>query len=129
MAQRKLSEESKIIDRGIGERLRAMRIARKMSQTDLGDLLGVTFQQIQKYERGANRIGSSRLHNLCEIFETEPNSFFDPELSKGAGAPTDELVKSLQRKNVVTLIRAVEALDGEAISALTACARAIAREA
>lgn len=77
MAQRKLSEESKVIDRHVGMRLRLLRLNHKMSQTELGDKVGVTFQQIQKYERGANRIGASRLWSLCEIFEAEPNFFFD----------------------------------------------------
>ena len=77
MAQRKLSEESKVIDRHVGMRLRLLRLNHKMSQTELGDKVGVTFQQIQKYERGANRIGASQLWSLCEIFEAEPNFFFD----------------------------------------------------
>ena len=77
MAQRKLSEESKVIDRHVGMRLRLLRLNHKMSQTELGDKVGVTFQQIQKYERGANRIGASRLWSLCEIFKAEPNFFFD----------------------------------------------------
>ena len=77
MAQRKLSEASKVIDRHVGMRLRLLRLNHKMSQTELGDRVGVTFQQIQKYERGANRIGASRLWSLCEIFSAEPNFFFD----------------------------------------------------
>lgn len=77
MAQKKLSEESKAIDRHVGMRLRLLRLNHKMSQTELGNRVGVTFQQIQKYERGANRIGASRLWSLCEIFEAEPNFFFD----------------------------------------------------
>lgn len=84
MAQRKLSEASKVIDRHVGMRLRLLRLNHKMSQTELGDKVGVTFQQIQKYERGANRIGASRLWKLCEIFEAEPNFFFDG-LSEGKG--------------------------------------------
>jgi len=84
MAQRKLSEESKVIDRHVGMRLRLLRLNHKMSQTELGDKVGVTFQQIQKYERGANRIGASRLWSLCEIFEAEPNFFFDG-LSESTG--------------------------------------------
>lgn len=77
MAQRKLSEAVKAIDRHVGMRLRLLRLNHKMSQTELGDKVGVTFQQIQKYERGANRIGASRLWKLCEIFQAEPNFFFD----------------------------------------------------
>ena len=77
MAQKKLSEATKAIDRHVGMRLRLLRLNHKMSQTELGDKVGVTFQQIQKYERGANRIGASRLWKLCEIFEAEPNFFFE----------------------------------------------------
>ncbi len=77
MAQKKLSEAVKAIDRHVGMRLRLLRLNHKMSQTELGDKVGVTFQQVQKYERGANRIGASRLWKLCEIFEAEPNFFFE----------------------------------------------------
>ena len=77
MAQRKLSESSKVIDRHVGMKLRLLRLNAKMSQTGLGNKLGLTFQQIQKYERGANRIGGSRLWQICEIFNAEPNFFFD----------------------------------------------------
>lgn len=89
MAQKKLSEESKVIDRHVGMRLRLLRLNHKMSQTELGDRVGVTFQQIQKYERGANRIGASRLWNLCEIFGAEPNFFFD-----GLNDESDNIVEA-----------------------------------
>jgi len=52
-------------------------LGRKMSQTELGDSVGISFQQIQKYERGSNRIGASRLWSFCEVFDTHPNYFFD----------------------------------------------------
>ncbi len=89
MAQKKLSEESKVIDRHVGMRLRLLRLNHKMSQTELGNQVGVTFQQIQKYERGANRIGASRLWSLCEIFQAEPNFFFDglADEAKSGDAP------------------------------------------
>ena len=48
-----------------------------MTQERLGGLLGVTYQQIQKYERGTNRIGSSRLKELCGILRVQPNFFFE----------------------------------------------------
>lgn len=54
----------------IGGRLRAMRLDRKMSQDDLGKRLGVSFQQVQKYEKGVNRITASRLHQIANILQT-----------------------------------------------------------
>jgi transcriptional regulator with XRE-family HTH domain len=55
------SKVSSDIDKTIGRRLRAFRLAAKMSQASLGDILGVTFQQIQKYENGKNRLSGSRV--------------------------------------------------------------------
>ncbi len=54
------------IDKAIGTAIRLARLARKLSQTDLGNLLGVTFQQVQKYENGANRVSAARLLQLAE---------------------------------------------------------------
>jgi transcriptional regulator with XRE-family HTH domain len=60
------------IDKAIGVRLRAFRLQRKLSQTDLAAPLGVTFQQIQKYEKGTNRISGSALVKLCELLDVKP---------------------------------------------------------
>ena len=76
MTQIKLPENDKAIDRHVGMRLRLLRLHAKMSQTELADKLELTFQQIQKYERGANRIDASRLWQICEVFAAEPNFFF-----------------------------------------------------
>jgi len=56
-------------DREVGLRVRTLRQSRRMSQNDVGERLGITFQQIQKYESGANRIGAGRLQRIAEIFE------------------------------------------------------------
>jgi transcriptional regulator with XRE-family HTH domain len=56
-------------DREVGLRVRTLRLSRRMSQNDLGQSLGITFQQVQKYEYGANRIGAGRLQRIAEIFE------------------------------------------------------------
>ncbi|WP_425459624.1 helix-turn-helix domain-containing protein [Hankyongella ginsenosidimutans] len=58
-------------------RLRARRRILGMTQEKLGELLGLTFQQVQKYERGANRIGSSRLFELSQILQTPVSYFFE----------------------------------------------------
>src|SRR3954452_15998585 len=59
----------------VGQRIRARRMAKGMSQTELGGLLGVTFQQVQTYEKGVNRIGAGRLVRVAEALDV-PVSFF-----------------------------------------------------
>lgn len=65
------------IDVHVGRRLRLRRTLLGMSQERLGELLGLTFQQVQKYERGVNRIGSSRLFELGQILDVPVSFFFD----------------------------------------------------
>jgi transcriptional regulator with XRE-family HTH domain len=74
------------IDVHVGKRLRLRRTLLGMSQERLGELLGLTFQQVQKYERGVNRIGSSRLFELGQILDVPIAFFFDdlPETVGGA---------------------------------------------
>lgn len=72
------------IDIHVGKRLRLRRTLLGMSQERLGESLGLTFQQVQKYERGANRIGSSRLFELGQILDV-PVSFFFDDMPGSAG--------------------------------------------
>jgi transcriptional regulator with XRE-family HTH domain len=72
------------IDIHVGKRLRLRRTLLGMSQERLGESLGLTFQQVQKYERGANRIGSSRLFELGQILDV-PVSFFFDDMPGAAG--------------------------------------------
>jgi len=65
------------IDQHVGSRVRLRRQLKKMSQEKLGDELGVTFQQVQKYERGANRVGASRLYRLSRVLEVPVQFFFE----------------------------------------------------
>jgi transcriptional regulator with XRE-family HTH domain len=65
------------IDKHVGSRVRMRRIMLDMSQTTLGDRLGVSFQQVQKYENGMNRIGASRLLHIAEILQVPVAFFFD----------------------------------------------------
>ena len=57
------------VDKYVGSRVRMRRIMLGMSQEKLGDALGLTFQQVQKYEKGTNRIGASRLHHIAHILQ------------------------------------------------------------
>ena len=83
-----MTDKPNPIDVHVGQRLRLRRTLLGMSQERLGQLLGLTFQQVQKYERGVNRIGSSRLYELGQILHV-PVSFFFDDMPEGgaAGAP------------------------------------------
>tara|TARA_R100001143_G_scaffold61603_1_gene62760 strand:- start:37925 stop:38293 length:369 start_codon:yes stop_codon:yes gene_type:complete len=61
----------------VGRRVREARVAKGMSQTDLGDRLGVSFQQVQKYEKGTNRVGASRLLQTAQALTVPVEYFFD----------------------------------------------------
>jgi transcriptional regulator with XRE-family HTH domain len=74
------------IDKHVGSRVRMRRMMLDMSQTALGDALGITFQQIQKYEKGTNRISASRLQQVCHILQV-PIPFFFEGLPSTPAAP------------------------------------------
>ena len=65
------------IDKHVGSRVRMRRMMVSMSQEKLGDALGITFQQIQKYEKGTNRIGASRLQQISIILQVPVAFFFE----------------------------------------------------
>ena len=65
-----------LIDKKIGSVIRMQRVKLGLSQTELGKALGVTFQQIQKYERGTNAVASTRISDLCRTLEMTPNDLF-----------------------------------------------------
>jgi len=65
------------IDVHVGARVRLRRTLLGMSQEKLGEALGLTFQQVQKYERGANRVGASRLYDLSRVLDVPVSFFFD----------------------------------------------------
>jgi transcriptional regulator with XRE-family HTH domain len=74
------------IDIHVGGRVRLRRMMLGMSQEKLGEQLGITFQQIQKYEKGTNRIGASRLQNIATVLSVPVGFFFDGAPGQGAGA-------------------------------------------
>jgi transcriptional regulator with XRE-family HTH domain len=65
-----------LVDKKIGSVIRIQRVKLKMSQSELGEALGVTFQQIQKYEQGKNAVASTRIADLCRALEMTPNDLF-----------------------------------------------------
>src|SRR5213082_3848585 len=86
------------VDKYVGSRVRMRRIMLGMSQEKLGDSLGLTFQQIQKYEKGTNRIGASRLQQISHILQVPVAFFFEgapsmsPQLDGMKDAPSPAYV-------------------------------------
>ena len=75
--RRRKSDKPSPIDVHVGSRVRLRRTLLGMSQERLGQAIGLTFQQVQKYERGANRIGASRLFDLSRVLDVPVSFFFD----------------------------------------------------
>jgi transcriptional regulator with XRE-family HTH domain len=74
------------VDKYVGSRVRMRRIMLGMSQEKLGEALGLTFQQVQKYEKGTNRVGASRLQQISEILQVPVSFLFDGGPSGAASA-------------------------------------------
>jgi len=79
-------------DKHVGSRVRMRRMMLGMSQEKLGDALGLTFQQVQKYEKGTNRIGASRLQQIAHFLQVPVSFFFEgaPDMPSGALSGTAE---------------------------------------
>jgi len=105
------------VDVHVGARVRLRRKLLGMTQTKLGDALGLTFQQVQKYEKGANRIGSSRLYDLSRVLDLSIEHFFEdmpPEVAasspaKGRGKakePPGYELDPMVKRETLELVRA-----------------------
>jgi len=105
------------IDKHVGSRVRMRRMMLGMSQEKLGDALGLTFQQVQKYEKGSNRIGASRLQHIAQILQVPVSFFFDggpaAEGSRGvsATASPDYLSDFLATRDGLALAKAFMAIN------------------
>lgn len=111
------------VDVHVGRKLKQIRALRRFSQTDVAHRLGLSFQQIQKYEIGSNRIAASRLFELAQIFDISPAYFFEGvegdatnippksdsgmEIVQALAAIKDETVKS----RIVTFIEDVSGMS------------------
>ena len=104
-------------DKHVGARVRMRRMMLGMSQETLGDALGLTFQQVQKYERGANRIGASRLWDLSRVLDC-PMSFFFEDMDDATASASPE-TKSTTTAATGIASRAPGRLPGRTTSART----------
>ncbi len=106
------------IDAHIGNRLREARLAKGLNQEALGKALGITFQQVQKYEKGANRIGANRLWDICNMLETPVGFFFDglDEKGKAKAVPPSSPEGRLSRRDI-EIARVLNELRDEGVKA------------
>jgi transcriptional regulator with XRE-family HTH domain len=98
------NKSSTKIDRLVGRNIRVRRLASGLTQQELGAKLGVTFQQVQKYEKGINRIGSGRLYEVAEIFGVPVKSFFGgdtKEPASGKSSPFELLADAMTMQMVL----------------------------
>lgn len=104
-------------DRIIGERIRALRLQKGLSQTDLANQLGVTFQQVQKYEKGVNRVGGGRLMRIAETLGVDISNLMDgaSELARdrAQGRVPDPFHVLTQDRQGVRLARAFAAIKSK----------------
>jgi transcriptional regulator with XRE-family HTH domain len=96
------------VDKIIGQRLRSFRLAKEMSQEDLGTQLGVSFQQVQKYESGKNRLSGSRLITSAKALGASVEQILGSNGHKKNGA--GEFLASLSEPPVIALVRTLERL-------------------
>jgi transcriptional regulator with XRE-family HTH domain len=100
------------VDVHVGSRVRLRRTLLGMSQEKLGDAIGLTFQQVQKYERGANRIGASRLFDLSRVLDVPVSFFFeafgDATRAASAGEAATEVSEPnpMLKRETLELVRA-----------------------
>lgn len=106
-------------DRTIGGRVAALRIAQGLSQSALGDAIGVSFQQVQKYEKGCNRISAGRLQTIADLLKVPVETFFADRLIEGADGRTfyddpqvmqlitafTSITDEIMRENVLSIVR------------------------
>lgn len=98
------------VDAYVGCRLKQRREDLGMSQERLAELLGLSFQQVQKYERGMNRVGASRLFQLCGLLGVDPSFFFDG-LKVDTGPGVTEASTEAETLSTASLLAAPGALE------------------
>ena len=112
-----------VVDSHVGLKIRARRNLLGLSQTELADSAGITFQQVQKYERGANRVGAGRLMQFSEALGVPPSYFFEgaPTVGKKQPAPQEgelseeTIVSFLGTREGAALVRAFMAIKPKPI--------------
>lgn len=114
-AEERNSRRANTIDIHVGSRVRLRRMVLGMSQERLGEQLGLTFQQVQKYEKGVNRIGAGRLFDLANVLNVPIQFFYDDAPSQhaasGMSAAVDGFAESSGETDVIDFLSTREGLE------------------
>ncbi len=118
-----MARKNHAVDRHLGARVRFARIEKRISQGALGEQLGISFQQVQKYELGKDRISASQLMNIARILEKDISFFFEDITPEGETSGQIELADIVDRRKRsrasatydVKIIRILHAIDDERV--------------
>lgn len=116
MANKRQKKQDREIDQHVGARVKQIRMLRNLSQTELGDQVGITFQQIQKCENGSNRIGSSRLWQFSQILDVPVSYFFEGLEGKPAKPQRkDRHALAMEQPETIKLVRNYYAIKDDEV--------------
>jgi transcriptional regulator with XRE-family HTH domain len=117
MAAAKKQRQRSVVkmDGELGTRIRVRRVEQKMSQAELGDKLGVSFQQVQKYEKGVNRVGAARLEQIAKALDVPIMFFYEGGNGNTKGDREVESLLSLDTSFSLRLLRAYSAIKSQKV--------------
>ena len=98
-------------DVDVGRRIRSQRLVCRMSQTELANNLGVTFQQVQKYEKGVNRVGAGRLSRIADVLNVPVSFFFSGDMNPAPADSAGTGLSFLETAGAVRLVRAYSTIE------------------
>jgi transcriptional regulator with XRE-family HTH domain len=99
----------------IGRKIRALRLQRGMSQSQLAEAIGLTFQQVQKYEKGANRVSAGRLQQIADVLGVPVTFFYSGMGARGKKDPRPSGLAFIQTKGAMRLMRAYSEIPSRAM--------------
>ena len=121
-AKRSIAKDGPMpMDVHVGSRVRLRRTLMGLSQEKLGDAIGLTFQQVQKYERGMNRISASKLHHLSNILDVPVSYFFDDFVEDGSSGSKPQAADSptgidpMSKRETLELVRTYYRIEDPAV--------------
>jgi transcriptional regulator with XRE-family HTH domain len=106
------------IDLHVGSRIRLQRILRGLTQSELAKLVGISFQSVQKYERGENRVSASRLHEFAVALAVSEQFFFDGLDGSAASGAAEPSVTALEGKEIQRQLAAVMSIEDKRLRGL-----------
>jgi transcriptional regulator with XRE-family HTH domain len=110
-SERMAGKKPNPVDAHVGSRVRLRRMLLGMSQERLGESMGLTFQQVQKYEKGVNRIGASRLFQIARILDVPVQFFFEEAPHIGDGSPARGMAEADSEAFILEFLNSREGLE------------------